>query len=151
LHAGKLPDPSWVEAETHGDDQHQFHEGFSSRFFLPPPPPDSPSAFFAVGVPENPLDDPNMVFDVITVTSTTGVTLGFKEETKRSGASMVATAEADDNVMRFKIPILINTTLLKRGDLLTRPKRSTVGCATRPEREVAPILPSNVTKRHRKE
>ena len=151
MNAGKLPDPSWVEAETHGDDHHQFHEGFSSRFFLPPPPPDSPSAFFAVGVTENPLDDPNMVFDVITVTSTTGVTLGFKEETKRSGASMAATAEADDNVMRFKIPILINTTLLKRGDLLTRPKRSTVGCATRPEREVAPILPSNVTKRHRKE
>ena len=118
---------------------------------MPPPPPDSPSAFFAVGVTENPLDDPNMVFDVITVTSTTGVALGFKEETKRSGASMVATAEADDNVMRFKIPILINTTLLKRGDLLTRPKRSTVGCATRPERDVAPILPSNVTKRHRKE
>ena len=148
--AGKLPDPSWVEAESYGDDQRQFHEGFSSRFFLPPPPPDSPSAFFAVGVPADPLEEPNMMFEAITVTSTTGVTLGFKEETKRNCASMVATAEADDNVMRFKIPILINTTLLKRGDLLTRPKRSTVGCATRPEREVAPILPSNVTKRHRK-
>ena len=151
MDAGKLPDPSWVEAFSYGEDQHRFHSGFSARYFLLPPPPDSPSAYFAVDIPADPLEEPNMMYEDITVTSNTGVTLGFKEENKRNCARMVATAEADDNVVRFKIPTLINTTKLKRGDLLTRPKRSTVGCATRPEREVAPILPSNVTKRHRKE
>ena len=150
MDAGKLPDPSWVEAESYGEDQHQFRSGFSGRYFLLPPPPDSPSAFFAVGVPADPLEEPNMMFEAITVTSTTGVTLGFKEETTRNCAQMVATAEADDNVVRFKIPVLVNNKILKRGDLLTRPPRSTVGCATKAEREVVPILLSNVTKRHKK-
>ena len=91
-----------------------------------------------------------MMYEDIMVTSTTGVTLAFKEENKTNCAKMVATAEADDTVLRFKIKVLVNNKILNRGDLLTRPKRSSAGCATRAEKERAPILPSNVRKRQKK-
>ena len=127
----KLPERNWVEAFLYGSDQHDFHYGFPARYFLAPPPAESPSAYFAVNVPENPLGEPNMMYEDIMVTSSTGVTLALQEENKSNCAKMVVAAERGDSVVRFKIRILVNKALPDRGDLLTRPKRSYEGCAAK--------------------
>ena len=80
LKEGALPERTWVEAVPYDTDLETFHAGFNGRFFLAPPPADSPSAYFAANVPGNPMDEANMMYEDILVTSTTGVTLALKVE-----------------------------------------------------------------------
>ena len=145
----KLPERNCVEVFLYGSDQEDYHCGFSARYFLAPPPAESPSAYFAVNVPENPLDTPNMMYEDIVVTSSTGVTLAFKEENKTNCAKMAAAATREDAVVRFKMRVLVNQAVLQRGDLLTRPERTYEGCAVREPKAPARITPGDVVKRQR--
>ena len=115
-----------------------------------PPPPDSPSAYFAIKVPGNPLDEPNMMFEDIVVTSTTGVTLRFNIHNKNNCHKMAAAAEADDIVMRFKIRVLVNQEALNRGDLLTRPVKDEIECAEKKPKTRARIKPGQLLQKEAK-
>ena len=149
LKEGTLPERLWVEAVTYGTDMANFHEGFACRLFLCPPPLDAPSAYFAVKVPENPLDEPNMMYEDILVTSTTGVTLAFKLENKNACYKMAAVAEAQDVVVRFKIRVLVNREELRRGDLLTRPDEDKRGCAEKKTKTAERITPGQLLKKQK--
>ena len=108
---------------------------------------DSQSAFFAVRFNDDATIPPNMVYEEIMVTATTGVTLAFGTDTKLLCAKMAEAAEETDAVMGFRIRVLVNNVDLKRGDLLTRPARA------EPRRErAAPdaIRPGNLLKKLKK-
>ena len=149
-HDGTLPDKNWVEAVPYKEDMEDFHPGFRCRFFLVPPPPESPSAYFAIKEPENPLDAPNMMFEDIVVTSTTGVTLRFNIHNKNNCHKMAAAAEAEDIVMRFKIRVLVNQEALNRGDILTRPEKDKMDCAEKQPKTRARITPSALLQKEAK-
>ena len=132
------------------EDLDKFHPGFRCRFFLVPPPAESPSAFFLIKPPEDKTDDPNMMYEDIIVTSTTGVTLAFQPQNKSNCQKMAAAAEALDVVMRFKIRVLVNDEPLKRGDILTCPERDKMQCAEKPAKPLARITPSQILKEEAK-
>ena len=45
-----------------------FKKDFQCHYYLAPPTSDTPSAFFPVGLPENPSIEPNMEFQDVILT-----------------------------------------------------------------------------------
>ena len=133
----------WEEAIPDESYMKVIKAGMTCRYFLPPPPGDTPSAFFAVGLPDDQAEEPNMEFHDILLTSTTGVSIAFAPDTKMKCSSLQAQAEEQDQALGFKIRVLVNCDVLRKGDLLTRAGQKA------PKRERGPvsaITPSAVTK-----
>ena len=85
-----------------------------------------------------------MQYEELLVTSSTGVNLAFDNSTKFKCAQMAAAAEDTDTVLGFRIRVLVNCDILKRGDLLTRPGHV---AAKKAAKASGPITPGQVVKK----
>ena len=140
--------PEWEEARPDKDPMKVLKEDMTCRYFLVPPVADTPSAFFAVGLPDDASEEPNMEFQDVVLTSSTGVTLAFAPDCLMKCRNMQAVAEEKDVALGFKLRVLVNCEPLRNGQLLTKPRRKAQKGDKRGP--VPAITPSVVTKAARK-
>ena len=84
---------NWEEAIPDAEYMEVIKAGLTCRYFLPPPPGDTPSAFFAVGLPDDDHEEPNMEFQDILLTSTTGLSIAFQPDSLMQRRDLQACAE----------------------------------------------------------
>ena len=133
----------WEEARPDEAYMKVIKAGMTCQYFLPPPSGDTPSAFFAVGLPDDPHEEPNMEFQDILLTSTTGLTIAFKPDSLMKRRDLQACAEEVDQALGFRIRVLVNCEPLRKGDLLTKPGQR---APTRERGPASAITPSTVTR-----
>ena len=144
------PGKDHIEVTAGDGDMEQFCGEAPCRFFLARPSMDVSPALWWVVTPTETEADANMteVFHIYS-TCASGCSLIGPPLSQGGVRGLVARVEAIDHAMRWRIPILVNTKVIKKGELLTRyVKRSEAPAGSK---DVAPIRASQLLNTSKKQ